>query len=292
MTGRAAAEIRVLVTGGSGRLGRMLRAAWSRQPPPGLRPLWQGRGTEAGLRWDILDAPWPEAAPAPRVVLHLAGVVPGPGARLADNTALALAVCRMAAKQGAAHVFLSSSGAVYGPTPKGAASEEDPVAPANDYGRAKFEMEQAALDWRRAAGPGAPGLTMLRIGNVAGADALLAPARDALVLDDFPGRPGGPLRSYIGPETLARLLAGLARQAAAGATLPERLNIAAPHPVALADLARAAGLGVTLRPAPAGAVPRVVLDTARLQALLPVAEGDSDPEEMVAQWRRIGGRNA
>ena len=302
----ASGEIGVLVTGSGGRLGRMLRAAWDLAPPAGLRVTWQGRGSEASVVWDILHAPWPGAAPAPDVVLHLAGVVPGPGARLADNTALALAVCRMAATQGAARVLLSSSAAVYGPT--ACADEATPPAPTNAYGAAKLAMERAAFRWRRSAGAGAPGLTMLRIGNVAGADALLGPERASLELDDFPGQAGGPLRSYVGPLTLARVLAVLIRAAARGPmpgrrptpgqgpmpeqspALPDLLNLAAPRPVAMADLARAAGLGVALRPAPAAAVARLVLDTRRLEALVPFEAADSDPAAMVDQWRRIGGR--
>jgi hypothetical protein len=127
----------------------------------------------------------------------------------------------------------------------------------------------------------------LRLANVVGADALGAAlsAGRTVVLDDVgpPGAPAGPVRSWIGPATLARLLGRLAGLAAAGAPLPAVLNVAAPQPLAMAAIAAAAGRQVRFRPAPAGAVARVVLDTARLQRIAPVLAAEATAAAMVAE---------
>jgi hypothetical protein len=66
--------------------------------------------------------------------------------------------------------------------------------------------------------------------------------------------------------------------------LPRVLNLAAPCPVDMADLAAAAGLPWVWSPAPETAVPRVTLETARLNALCPPRPSDSAPAEMARQW--------
>jgi len=212
----------------------------------------------------------------------LAGVTRPPG--LGGNATLALAALAAAAAGGVGHVFLLSSAAVYGPVPAGTAAEDTPLCPVGAYGAAKAAMEAAAAAVPR---PGRAGLTFLRLANVVGADALGASltAGGPVVLDDFgpPGAPAGPVRSWIGPATLARLLARLAALAAAGRALPGVLNVAVPAPLSMEAVAAAAGRPVRFRPAPAGAVARVVLDTRRLQALAPVAAGEATAAAMVAE---------
>lgn len=220
------------------------------------------------------------------VVLGLAGVVPGPGidaAKLALNTDLALAAVEAAARTGAAHVFLSSSAAVYDPTAQ-TLDENAPTRPASAYGAAKLAMEQAALTRADELGVGA---CVLRIGNVAGADALLGPLSGtvpppAVHLDRFfDGQ--GPRRSYIGPGALADVLGALARLAVSGQPLPERLNLALPGAVAMADLLDAAGHRFAWRPAPPQALSHMLLDVARLGTLLPLPL--ATPGAIVADWR-------
>jgi len=97
----------------------------------------------------------------------------------------------------------------------------------------------------------------------------------------------GPRRSYIAPGDLARVLAGLARLAPD--TLPDTLNIAAPAPVAMEDLARAAGCPVTWRAAPPEAQAEVSLDVNRLAQLLPGAVRHVTPGQMVADWHSSHG---
>lgn len=276
---------RILVLGATGRLGRLLRAAGDGFAPAGaLR--WQGRSRPPGATgdWVICDPladPGALAAAARGcgAVLCLAGVVPGRGA-MADNSRLALAAIEAAAGAGArrARVLLASSAAVYGARP-GPLSEAVPPAPASEYGRAKAEMEAAGA--ARAGELGVP-LTALRIGNVAGADAALGGWVPGCVMDVFAdGRT--PRRSYIGPESLARVLGALARTP----DLPGVLNLAAPGVVEMGALLDAAGRPWSPRAAPPEALAEVALDVSALAGRVGFAPGESDPREMVAQWRRL-----
>jgi len=266
-----------LIVGAGGRVGRLL--------VPALRLLGAGvlltrRGAVpltpdmAELRWSPLGEPG--ALPGllgdvrPGAMLVLAGTTPSTGQDMALNVALGQACVQAARAAEIERVLLASSSAVYGVGRQAPWHEDDPVNPPSDYGRAKLEME------RLCAGPD---VCALRIGNVAGADALLTNPARPLLLDRFPNGTT-PERSYIGPQSLARVLLELARAPA----LPPVLNIGAPRPVTMGDLARAADLPVTLREAPPGATARLVLDCTRLETLVPFAQNESTAPEMVAQW--------
>lgn len=271
----------LLITGGTGKIGRLLRGAWPWAMRAGLRPIWQARREVRGcVTWDILHEPCPPGL-ASGIVLALAGG----RSDLPANVTLTLAALEAAAAQGARHVFLASSSTVYTPGP--GLSEDMPVAPASPYGEAKAEMEAAAFAWARGRS-GGPGITSLRIGNVLGADALIAGAARPVVLDPAPGG-RGPVRSYIGPLTLAAVFGRLATMAAAGEPLPAVLNVAAPKPVALADLLDAAGLAWSFGAEHPGIVPQKTFDTARLRALQRLPPQASQPAGMIAEWRQLGG---
>ena len=271
--------LRVLILGASGRLGGMVRRHWR---AANVDTLWQYRRAPARVQSVICD-PLTDPDHAARrcgrvdVVLDLSGVVPGAG-DLALNTELALAALALGARTGAGRVFLASTAAVYGAGAQ-AFPETAPLRPLSDYGAAKAAMERSAQ--ARAAELGV-GLTVLRIGNVAGADALLGPPEGPRVLDRFKDGTG-PRRSYIGPLTFAHLLAALVQRAARGADLPELLNIAQPGAVAMSDLCAAAGFAVTWRPAPDTALPLVETDVTRLESLLPVPAASA--QGLVAEWR-------
>ncbi|KPP89072.1 MAG: NAD dependent epimerase/dehydratase family [Rhodobacteraceae bacterium HLUCCA08] len=250
MTGRA----RVAVLGATGQIGTILRRA---SCPDGVAPLWHGRGAAAlpdpSLHWDMLAEPIPGDLRAD-VILCLAG---GRAEPLAQNTDLALAGLKAGHAWGARHVLIASSSAVYG---HGPFAEVAALAPVSDYGRAKAGMEQAVLQETLGRG-----VTLLRIGNIAGADALLGPGPRAVQLD----RPaGGPLRrSYIGPARLAGMLFTLCRMAAQGVPLPAVLNLSLSPTVAMAELVTEIGWPLTEVPAPADLPVEVALDTDRLAAL-------------------------
>lgn len=274
---------RVLVIGGSGRLGPLLRRAWG-QEPEDIPFLWQARRQEAfsgfggpDLVFDPLadSAALAAACGAANVVLCLAGVTSGTEAELAANAALAQAV--VAAAPGP--VLLASSAAVYGTGP---CSEEDEPHPLSPYGRAKLQMEQAVR--------GRGGVVLLRIGNVAGADALLGrrlPAGGRVL--DICADGQAPRRSFIGPVALSRALARLLRLVGAGVTVPEVLNLALPGVCGMDDLLRAAGEGWTPRPAPPGVIPVVELDVRRAVTLGLVPEAPARASAVVADLAQVRG---
>lgn len=292
-----------VVLGASGRIGSLLRHCWPQALPDAALTRWQMRRPTAALsrqeiqeRQVYLD---PLADPAALqallrgadVVLCLAGRIPGrprwDGAEtdLADNWHLGVAVVQAAAAAAAqdgvqpARVLLASSAAVYG-AQSGLLREDTPLQPATPYGTAKVEMEQRSL--ALGAALGVP-VTALRIGNIAGLDAILGGWRSGFTLDQFrDGR--SPRRSYIGVRTLARVLAALVVQP----DLPTVLNLAQPGPVEMAALLRAAGRDFTWRAASESAIAEVDLDLAELRrclweeaaGLLPPA----NPDRMVAEW--------
>lgn len=280
---------RVLVIGGSGRLGALLRRVWQGPVEAGLVPIWQARQPHAFAALGgptMLFDPLAEAGAlraavqAADVVLMLAGPTRGAAQELAAHADLAQAVLEVA---GGRAVILASSAAVYGAPPSGLCREADAPAPVSEYGRAKLAMEAVAA--------GVPGAIVLRIGNVAGADALLGvpPPPGGRVLDILPGG-HAPRRSYIGPQALAVALGRLARLAAGGAVLPGLLNLALPGAVGMDALLRAAGEDWQARPAPPGVIDTVALDVTQAQALGLVPEWPANARQIVADLRGVEGR--
>ena len=277
-----------LVIGASGRIGGCLRWRWGAHAA-----LWQARrpqdGPEPGAGWRIFaplqdPAALQAAAREAGQILCLAGPVPGRGGDLADSVALGAAAVRAGAAAGG-RVILASSAAVYGAQPGSQATtlhEDLPLRPANPYGQAKAEMEGEA---RRLADALGVDLCLLRIGNVAGFDAILGGWRPGFRLDRFAdGR--SPRRSYIGPLMLADVIAALL----ALPDLPPVLNVAQPGPVEMAALLRAAGRDFATAAAPQTAIAEVALDVTRLTVFLapkmslPVA----DPRAMLAEIALLG----
>jgi hypothetical protein len=80
---------------------------------------------------------------------------------------------------------------------------------------------------------------------------------------------------------LARVVEGLARLVETGALMPDVLNVAAPRPVAMQSLLGAAGRPFEWRDAPAGARQTITVDVTRLCHLIPLADADSDPLQML-----------
>lgn len=266
-----------LILGATGLVGRALARVWPADAAPAL---WQHRPgatpprSGAGLEWDILKTPLPELATTPSGMIVLAGVTAGDPAALALNTDLAQAAVAAARQAGIGRVLVASSQAVYG-TALPRVSEATPCQPVSPYGRAKLDMEQALA--------GIAGVTLLRVGNVAGADSLLlAASKRVPVLDRFADGQG-PLRSYIGPVTLARVLIRLLDPEL---DLPPVLNVASPGLVAMSDLLVAARQPFSWTEAPPSALPRLELDVARLAALVPLEPVRAD---LLIEEARQGG---
>ena len=268
----------ILVMGATGKVGRLMRAQWQ---GTGLRALWQGRSAATGPGW----VAWEPGQPLPpvRVVLVLSGVTSGDAAALAMNRRIGLEVAEAAVAAGVGCVLMASTMAVYGRTPpQGAAEGAAPDRP-NAYGSAKLEAEQALAARLQGSNTAA---CALRLGNVAGADMLgtvVAQGR-RVALDQFPDGTG-PVRSYVGPGMLARVVAALTRRVLDGRRLPPVLNVAGQSPVAMADILTAAGLPFDWQPAGPQAVQRVAMDCTRLAGLVPPRPEQETAAALAAEWR-------
>ena len=139
-----------------------------------------------------------------------------------------------------------------------------------------MEREAAAL----AAASGVA-VTSLRIGNIAGLDAILGNWRPGFSLDRFDDGQT-PRRSYIGMTTLADALAALL----ARDDLPPVLNIAEPGAVSMGDLLDRAGLDWSPRAAPGSAIPQVELEVSKFATLWPGLPPRADAGRMVHEWRQ------
>ncbi|WP_375257685.1 NAD-dependent epimerase/dehydratase family protein [Citreimonas sp.] len=266
--------IPVLMTGATGKVGRMLRHPACAEAWAGIDLMPVGRCDDM-LRWAPGDDP--AALPRAECVLALWGVTAGNS--LADNTMLAREAARLAHAVGARRVLHASSAAVYAPSAD-PHPESDPLAPVTAYGAAKAAMERAILDLDDGIEH-----VRLRIGNVAGAESLFASLcrGGAVTLDHFADGQG-PVRSYIGPIDLTRVLAALIR----ASTLDGVLNVAAPEPVAMQALVQAAGAPLRWREAPNGATQSLMVDATRLSRLCRLNTTASDPAAILAQVRAAG----
>ncbi len=271
--------MRMLITGSGGRLGRLLYAARAQGVAADAEVVFQSRNAGRDVQWQPKEpiARLPECD----AVVALWGATVGKAEELAVNATLVETSRQVARGLGARAVFHLSSAAIYGPGAR--LTEAADIAPLTPYGAAKATMERSVRCV--GSGPGAADC-ILRLANVVGADSLaVALAGNAPVTLDRFADGHGPMRSYIGASDLLRVLCGLAH--ADIKTLPNALNIAAPGPVAMQDLARAAGKEVVWRPAPAEAVQEVSLDTKRMQALLPEIRPTADAKALVADLNAL-----
>jgi nucleoside-diphosphate-sugar epimerase len=271
---------RLLVLGGTGRLAGMVRR-WD----SGCADItWVARQGHAALSSDchVFDtrtdpAALARACDAADVILDLSGPTTNPDRGATSYEAIpTLARAVAHAAQGKPVLWMSSA-AVYGP--RLSARESDPLHPVSAYGRAKSQGEAILQD--------CPGVTRLRLGNVAGADALLGQSRPgvSVVLDQFADG-ATPMRAYIGPKSLVKSLFFLVEAAAQGRELPAVLNIAAPGSgVAMGDLLSAARLEWQPRPAPEGALRALTLNTQAFLAHVPLPAETGTPAGIVAEWR-------
>lgn len=263
---------RILILGGTGRVGRALAHVWPADLPT---PIWHAR-SGGDYPWDMLSEPAPDIPAGTIGILALAGVTQGDDAALAANTQLARVACDLAVRAGGLRVLLASSQAVYG-AQTGPASETMHPLPQTPYGHVKLAMEQAVSEYENT--------TCLRIGNVAGCDGLLlAAARGSeIALDQFPDGQG-PQRRYIGPQALARVVGELMCHTS---PLPKVLNVAQPRIIAMADLLDAGMVPWRWKPAGAGALRILDLQCDRLAeyvSLPPATAADLVTQARAAGW--------
>jgi nucleoside-diphosphate-sugar epimerase len=250
-----------------------LRAAWAAQPPRGIALHWTSRERGAEIQWDILGGQAP-ALPEGAVILHLAGVTSGSEDALRQNSAMIPPLVAAARAAAARTILFASTAAVYGRR-DAPAHEEDTPMPLAPYGASKLAAEAALL-----AQDTLPA-TILRLGNVVGADALLG-AQNAgreVILDPVAGRDGGPIRSWIGPAQLADILGQMVH-----ATLPKVLNVAADPPLPMAALLEAAKRRWRYGPPRSGVLDYAVLDTTRLKSLCQVRKVSAGILAAEATW--------
>ena len=254
---------RILVTGGTGFLGRWLTASLlaagvpgpggqllllSRRPDDVRLPAvdWARlvRGDVAGLA--ALDGVGPVALVVHAAASSSVGFGTGDGepramaATIFDGTRAALAV----AARGAARLLFLSSGAVYGPRTAPVHEDDggapDPLEPRSAYGEAKRLAENLCASATAAGdveaviarcfafvGPGIPLRAHYAAGNFL-ADAL--DGHPVVVEGD-----GRPLRSYLYCADLARALLALLARGTPG----RAYNVGSPVPVSIRDLAEA-----------------------------------------------------
>lgn len=270
-------SMRCLLVGSTGRIGSFMMRHWSVTPAAGLTVVPQARSLvdESVLVWSPRSG---DPLPAGRfdAMLMLAGVTPSGGGRLSANAEIAEASLAAAAKARIGRVLVASSASVYGAGSEVPFRETDALRPASDYGRSKVEMEGVCMGWRERG----LDVTCLRIGNVAGADALLGATHEGTVTLDQFADGAGPVRSYIGLKTLAELTGSLLTLTG---QLPPVLNVAAPSPTSMEALAVAAGLEVRWRQAPSSAVQFALLDCSLVASIFDFPAGSSDPSTMVSQ---------
>lgn len=268
----------VLITGATGRIGALLRKAWSIRPPLAFRPVWCSRtdeGRSDWVFWDMGGDELPKLDPAPQAILHLArstGMDPD-GGRDIHMAGQAQRLARL-------HdipLLIASSVAVYGSSAK-IVAEQAPLRPVTPNGKTKRQLELCLT--------AADKVGFLRIGNVVGADALIGARCEGLVLDHAQGSDRGPIRSWIGPQTLAEVLGDLLALAVSGTPLPRQLNIAQEPALAMADLADAdqRHWRYSARMAEVGSI-RV--DCRLLQATLGKAIAPAEATALVAEWRSL-----
>lgn len=264
-------DVPLIVTGANGRIGRLLRRLWAVTPPEGLAPVWLSRA-----EWDIVDGSPPEL-PSGGVLLDLAGVTKGD---FEKNPFLASKVADLANDRGHRLIYLSSA-SVY-PGGMGVMTEDQAPAPLSPYGRSKVAAEVTVRSI-------VPEAVILRVGNIAGADALLGGngADSMVLLDQSALGSRGPVRSYIGPHVLARVLSDICSKSRHSFGVEAIVNVAQPGAVAMADLLDAAGFNWTFREKREGVIDKVELSLDRLTAILPVSATNAG--ELVGDLKRLGG---
>ncbi len=278
---------RWLFVGGSGRIGRMLRCAWDREPPLSA-VVWQRRAAKGHEPSALTDVVWdPESGPARLEhevarggtltgMFVFAGVTPSPSADYAQNVSILERCVGAARAVGVKRLIVASSSAVYGAAPGGPLRESAALNPVNEYGRSKVAME-AVCDEHRADDLE---IVCLRIGNVLGADALMVNARSArqdnpLRVDIFADGHGA-RRTYIGPATLARVLDALTRLP----SWPACLNVGLVEPVTMDQLAQISGAPWVQNPKADDRLQNITLDCSQLAALMPGLLDDVGPVSM------------
>jgi len=281
--------VTTIVLGAQGKLGTVLSQHAKRAGVPWL---FQSRKNGSDIRWSgHMDDAGSEKVFRPKAtIINMIGTAQGDAAHLhATNVVFVRALLQRAADAGVKHVMLASSASVYGAGLGRPLAEDTPLAPMSDYARSKVAMEQVAAE----IGAQHPNLkiTVLRIGNVAGSDAMFHHARrharqnTAMPLHQFANGQWA-VRSYIGPADLFYTLRTLTEP---DTHTVRTLNIAAQPPVRLDALLKGyrehllPDLHWQNAPAPDGIPPEVILSTARLERYVDLSSVAQSADAMAQQ---------
>lgn len=282
-------HVTTIILGANGRIGSVLHrhakragVAWLGQTRTGHGDIhWSGQMTEASERTVFQPG---------ATLINMIGSTSQDAEDLhKTNVEFVRDLLVRAADTGVAHVILASSAAVYGNVGDASLTEDTSLAPLTPYGISKARMEDTVQ--LTAANNTLPAVTVLRIGNVAGCDALLAAAirktkqSKPMQLHRFlNGR--APLRSYIGPSDLFDVIHALSLRCVGQ---PRTLNISAPEPVSLDAVLNGykshllPELSWKDAPVPIGIPARVVLSTTRLEAFINMSKIGKDAGTMARQ---------
>lgn len=284
-----------LILGASGRIGRAFRHLWQQgQWPESALPLWQSRSPlphhecviagldAAGIAKIAVNA----IGVRTQGIIVLAGASAGDAEAMALNTKAAEAAVVLRHLGVAGPVLCLSSAEIFAAN-AAIAHDDTPPAPASAFGAAKLAMEQAMA-------PHA-GVTCLRLGHVAGYDALLGGLSGSVALDrigegptaDSQGQTGaGARHSFIGVQSLARMLLALTKMQ----DLPKVMNLAQPGDLGMEELLEAAGAPWHWQEAGPESARAPRLDCAALQERLPLPQADAKTlmaEARAAGWPRV-----
>ncbi|WP_296419550.1 NAD-dependent epimerase/dehydratase family protein [Pseudooctadecabacter sp.] len=279
--------MQTVILGAQGQLGGVLHRHARRA---GLDWTGQGRRAGADVIWSLQDKPAEAVFPENGTIINMIGYAgPDEDALQQANIDATDRILTLAKAHGVAHVILASSAAVYGNAGTAPITEEAPLSPLTPYADSKVRME--ALAQAAAGVAGSPAITILRIGNVAGSDALTTIARRriaagaAMDLHRFADGTA-PVRSYIGPRDLFDVVAALAPQPPAAI---RTVNVAAPDPVPLDHVMTAYKTHVLPdlvwqdAPAPDSVPKRVILSIQALRALVDLPSASDYATHMARQ---------
>lgn len=278
--------------GANGKLGSILSTCVT-QAGVGWRTVARSGGADVIWSGRFDDPAVDLALPKGGTVINMIGTAAGDAATLqATNVDFVSDLLEHATTRGVAHVVLASSAAVYGAGHGAPFAEDSMPAPITPYGTSKLAMEQVAMN----APPG-PAVTILRIGNVAGADALLLAAKHHEAL----GRPvplhrwpdgAAATRSYIGPLDLFGVVRAMTHPPHNGP--PRLINVTHPQAVTLDDLL--AGYRKHLipalewidQPAPDTIPQRVTLSADKVQGFVNFSISDTPADALAQQVAGLG----
>lgn len=266
--------MRVLLIGSSGRVGQLVSQSFDLISSGGVELVRQSRSgnpsSSKNLNWDPSAGPeallaWIEEFGSIDVFWMLAGVTGTQSSNLSQNAEIAEYILDAALIARPNRILLASSSAVYGFLSDAPYHESGECSPANLYGESKLLMEKVAESDKYADLE----VSSLRIGNIAGADALVTNAKalacgECLSIDMF-ANGLGPLRSYIGPMRFTQVLISLSR---ATTRLPKVLNIADNSPIYMETLAKGLGYNWRYKACSNEHIQNITMDTERLDAIL------------------------